>query len=173
MRLLQVGDSIVDGLNSNAIAAPEDKSNASLEDESSKPAPRTLIERTTVLGRVNVKQLSAASDSIFTGPVTVKETSEGYVRFSCLPQGSQVPMQYQCITDVPDIRDLFTSVVYGQPGYAQLGSRCPKEIKTGAENGSEMGGFNHLYQPRREACLKDALNQYFPYGLKPGVFYVN
>ncbi|MCU0286339.1 MAG: phage tail protein [Acidobacteria bacterium] len=159
IRQLYVGDSIIDGRHINSAAIV---------------APTVILERTTVLGAADIKQLSAATDVIFTGPLNVQRTSEGYIRFSYLPEGSRVPvMEYKCIKGHLNISDLFTTVEYGRPGFAQLGSRCPKEIKVGAENESEIGAFNHLYQARRQACLKDALNQYFPYGLKPGVFYVN
>jgi hypothetical protein len=71
------------------------------------------------------------------------------------------------------MRPSFTSEVYGHPGYAQLGLRCPGEIQNGAENDSEMGVFNHLYQSQRRAELRLALAEFLPFGQEAGVFYVN
>ena len=45
----------------------------------------------------------------------------------------------------------FTSEDYGQPSYAQLSLTCPIEIRTGAEDGSEMGAFSFLKHAQREA----------------------
>jgi hypothetical protein len=48
----------------------------------------------------------------------------------------------------------------------------PVQIRTGAEDGSEMGVFCHLKQPQREANLRDALNEYLRSGLEAGILYV-
>jgi hypothetical protein len=66
----------------------------------------------------------------------------------------------------------FTSTRYGQPAYAQLHLACPRQIRTGAEDGSEMGAFAHLKQPQREANLRLRLEEYLPFGLEPGLIYV-
>jgi hypothetical protein len=66
----------------------------------------------------------------------------------------------------------FTSTNYGQPAYAQLRLRCPQEIRTGAEDGSEMGVFCHVKQPQRESNLRIRLDEYLPFGLEAGVVYV-
>ena len=66
----------------------------------------------------------------------------------------------------------FTSTRYGQPAYAQLHLACPRQIRTGAEDGAEMGAFCHLKQPQREANLRLRLDEYLPFGLEPGIVYV-
>ena len=67
----------------------------------------------------------------------------------------------------------FTSVNYGDPGYAQLGQACPPEIYTGAKDGSEMGVFSYLKRPQRQQNLETRLDDYLRFGLKAGIFYVN
>jgi len=62
----------------------------------------------------------------------------------------------------------FTSIDFGQPGYAQLSLRCADEIRTGAEDGSEMGVFSFLQQPPRETNLQTALDEYLRFGLEAG-----
>jgi hypothetical protein len=66
----------------------------------------------------------------------------------------------------------FTSTKYGQPAYAQLHLAAPVAIRSGAEDGSEMGGFCHLKQPQREVNLRLRLEEYLPFGLEPGILYV-
>lgn len=66
----------------------------------------------------------------------------------------------------------FTNVHYGLPGYAQLRHGSPVQIRTGAEDGSEMGVFCHLKQPQRETNLRIRLEEYLPFGLDAGFMYV-
>lgn len=66
----------------------------------------------------------------------------------------------------------FTAKNYGRPGYAQLRLTAPLEIRTGAEDGSEMGAFCHLKQPQRETNLRIRLEEYLPFGLVPGLIFV-
>ncbi len=66
----------------------------------------------------------------------------------------------------------FTGIHYGLPAYAQLAIACPAQIKTGAEDGSEMGAFSFLKQPQRETNLRVRLQEYLPFGLEAGLIYV-
>lgn len=62
---------------------------------------------------------------------------------------------------------------YGRPDFAQLRLSCPVQIRTGAEDGSEMGAFCVLKQPQREANLRIRLDEYLPVGLEAGLLYAN
>jgi hypothetical protein len=64
------------------------------------------------------------------------------------------------------VRPLFVSRRYGDPAFGQLEQRCPEQIRTGAESGAEMGAFEFLKQPQREANLRDALAEYLRFGLE-------
>ncbi len=161
--------------------------------------PGVTLERTTVFGGVLVKELTLASDVIFTFPVVAARRQSGCVRFSYFPDlGSQVPRRYRCQADIAftaraeqlglgsadelslgertlvrsKLKPSFTSIHYGDPGYAQLSSNCPLEIRKGAEDGSEMGAYNHLKQPQREVNLRIRLEEYLPFGLEPGIICV-
>jgi hypothetical protein len=70
------------------------------------------------------------------------------------------------------LKPFFESQQYGDSEYAQLERRCPVEIRTGGENGGEMGAFSFLEQPQREANLRGALTEYLRFGLEAGVFFV-
>ena len=73
---------------------------------------------------------------------------------------------------VARVRPAFSSRDYGDPAYAQLDLRCADEIRTGADDGSEMGVFSVVRQPQREANLGVAFGEYLPFGLEAGWFYV-
>jgi hypothetical protein len=68
---------------------------------------------------------------------------------------------------------VFTSVDFGDPGYAQLALNCAPEIHSGADDGAEMGVFDYLKQPQREANLRSSLDEYLRFGLEAGIFFVN
>ena len=67
----------------------------------------------------------------------------------------------------------FEAVDYGEPDYGQLRRECPIQIRTGAEDGSEMGAFCLLKQPQREANLRLRLDEYLPIGLEAGLIFVS
>lgn len=143
--------------------------------------------------------LSGASDP-WTHPVISDQNQQGCVRFSFVPLNAIVPRRYRCqpdlavtqaltAADVPKgslsnfkilaitaavqsrVRPAFTTLRYGQPGYGQLGSFCPEEIRTGAEDESEMGAFHDVFAPQRESNLKIRLQEYLRFGLEAGIFY--
>jgi hypothetical protein len=192
---LVIRDSVVDApaksgsLDSARAAIAADKNAVS-------PGPVTTLERVTVFGEVYVKILKLASEVVFTSMVLAEQRQEGCVRFSVVPDPdeSHTPRRYQCqpdlaiakkekelgrslFTDEHDqlvlrMRPQFTSRHYGQPAYAQLSFSCADEIKTGAEDGSEMGVFCMLQQPQREGNLSTALDEYLRFGLEAGIFLV-
>lgn len=49
---------------------------------------------------------------------------------------------------------------------------CADEIKTGGDDGSEMGVFSFLMQPQRETNLRTSLNEYLRFGLQAGLIFV-
>ena len=182
-------DCIVDGVRERALGGP-----------GATPGPHVTAERTTVFGVSLVRSLDA-SETIFTEPVQAERTQEGCVRFSFVPPGSRTPRRYHCQPDRAvraeterslaanpalstaeraAIRErverrvvpFFTVRRYGQPAYAQLHLNAPLEIRTGAEDGAEMGAFGHVKQPQRESNLRRRLDEYLPFGLEPGIVYV-
>jgi len=166
---IRVKDSIVDGRGKLTIKCYE-----------------LTAEESTIFGGAKVEKINLVSNTIFTGVVTAKRRQVGCVRFSYIPLGSKVPRRYRCQPEhLPDfiegangyfkqgIRPHFTSEKYGDPGYAQLGRHTPPEIFEGADDGAEMGVFNHLQQVHRIKNLKSCLDEYLRFGLKAGVIFVS
>jgi hypothetical protein len=96
------------------------------------------------------------------------------VRFSYVAPGSITPRRYRCVPDDahPGVLPHFTSLRYGDPGYAQLRRATDAALREGADNGSEMGVLNALFQPQRETNLRIRLDEYLRFGLHAGIFYV-
>ncbi|HEV3198227.1 MAG TPA: hypothetical protein VGZ73_09975 [Bryobacteraceae bacterium] len=184
-------DSIVDGLGNTAIADTG---------TNNQPGPPASLERVTILGKSFFRKITLATEVIFTDPAIAAQRQAGCVRFSFVPFQSITPQRYRCQPDLEiqtetekaeklgplttAQRDAivalvrarmvpsFTSIHYGDPGYAQLRLGCPVEIRTGADDGSEMGVFCHLKQPERETNLRIRLEEYLPFGLDAGIIYV-
>jgi hypothetical protein len=168
---LHIVDSIVDHAAGAAITAP---------------GADAQILSSTILGGASMRSLEA-SDSLFTDTLLVERRQTGCVRFSYMPDDSQTPRRYRCqpalalkeVTDpleqarvIARLHPAFTSTQYGHPAYAQLSLTCAEELRTGAEDGSEMGVFSHLKQPQREANLRTSLEEYLRLGLEAGFFFV-
>lgn len=168
---LRLVESIVDSTNGAAIVAA---------------GANADVQASTVLGSTTVRSLEAAN-SVFSGLIKVEQRQVGCLRFSYVPDGSRTPRRYRCQPDlalkdtrVPRKHDgirkqlspSFTSTRYGDPAYAQLSRTCAEEIRTGAEDGAEMGVFNGLQQPQREANLHASLAEHLRVGLEVGFFYV-
>ena len=66
----------------------------------------------------------------------------------------------------------FTSLRYGDPGYAQLRRATDASIREGADDGGEIGVMHPLHQPQRETNLRIRLDEYLRFGLHAGIFYV-
>jgi hypothetical protein len=166
------------------------------------PGPEIVIERSTILGDVHVRAMPLASESIFTGRVTVVRKQEGCMRYcyvnASLEPGedlehlSRTPRRFRCQPDLAmlaagslepnaetqkrireQIAPVFCATSYGHPSYARLASHCPEEIRKGAENGSEMGAFSHLREPQREANVREAVRRYLPFGLEMNIIYAD
>lgn len=159
------------------------------------PAAPADIQSCTILGSAEVYSLLASS-TIFSGAVQVARRQIGCVRFSYITS-TRTPRRYRCQPDLAlaalahrlgksvdqltaaersaeraRLAPAFTARQYGHPAYAQLSLACAAEIRTGGEDGAEMGAFNFLKAAQREANLGIALEEYLNFGLEAGVFYV-
>jgi hypothetical protein len=185
-----ISDSLIDTGSFNGLALGKNATDA---------CGAVTIVRSTVIGRVNAREAGLIENSILTGRVLTERQQNGCVRFSYLPVTSQVPPRYECQPDlaiaralasapkplsaaqqaelidgaVTAVQPVFTERQYDQAAWAQLHRLCPVEIRTGADDGAEMGVFHDLYQPQRESNLLARLDEYLRLGLEAGIIYEN
>ena len=139
---------------------------------------RISLERVTVLGGIDVEWLYASA-ALIAGFADVTNTQEGCFRFSAVlerldplqPIGpgnphSRVPRPYES-TFLAGTAGLFTSAVFGQPGYAQLSEDAPTPLQRGGGNGSEIGAFNGLLNPIKADSLRAKVDEFAPFGVIP------
>jgi len=151
------------------------------------PGGTLTAKECTVIGKVHAKVIDLVSNSIlfaalgvapgetWAAPVIAERRQKGCMRFSFVPNGSFTPRRYRCIPDAVHSQALphFTSRRYGDPAYGQLRQVTDLSIRTGAEDGGEMGVLHALFQPQRETNLRLRLDEYLRFGLHAGFFYAS
>ncbi len=165
---LEIRDSIVDG-------------QQLLRAVISVPAGRVTLRRVTVFGRLVAEELNA-SEALITGFTRVTNTQKGCFRFSAVLERSdpldpasahsRVPHPYESYF-VKDFSTVFTSKIFGQPGYSQLAASAPEFLLRGAENGSEIGAFSGLGNPIKLDSLRAKVEEFAPFGLLPVYVFEN
>ncbi|MCG8421419.1 MAG: phage tail protein [Proteobacteria bacterium] len=151
--------------------------------DGTRPGPHTTIEQSTVLGRVHVRAIARASDSLMLDPVRVEQRQIGVMRhcYVALPSPerdglSRPPAREYCIpasADDSELVPVLLSTEYGDPAFVQLAQACDRHIRMGAEDAGEMGAFHDARLARREAFLQTLLADYVPLGLTVDVFYID
>jgi len=152
------------------------------------PGAPLMADGVTIVGKVHAAGMPLVSNSLlhaglgpgdetaWPAPVVSERRQQGYVRFSYVPLEGLVPRRYRCRPSGADeaarLSPAFTSLRYGHPAYGQLGRRCPSEISSGADDGSEMGAYHDLYQPQRKGSLGVRLDEYLRFGLQAGIIRV-
>ncbi len=146
------------------------------------------VERSTIVGQVDVDTLELASDTIFLQKVTAKLAQRGCVRFSHVPFGSTTPPRFRSqpdlATSAADLSDaqkarirqrvfpVFTSLLSKDPAFGQLRLDCDEQIRRGASDGGEMGALNFLHNTQREDNLRASLDEFVRFGDEAGIFFV-
>ncbi|MEM9578059.1 MAG: hypothetical protein AAF999_13725 [Pseudomonadota bacterium] len=168
-------DSIIDGTD------PEQVALVALDSES--PGAAVTLEACTVVGKVHAREMPLVSNSVLLAaladadtwrvPVRAERKQQGCVRFSWLPLSSIVPQRFECQPEAGEafVAPDFSSRRYGTAAYGQLTAGTPMAIRSGADDGSEMGATHMLYATQRETNLRIRLREYTRVGLESGIFY--
>jgi hypothetical protein len=144
------------------------------------------VRGSTVFGATHAGTLHVG-DSLLVGRVEAARRQVGTIDYSFVPEGSRTPPRHHCQPDLalaaaPPERHAsiraglvpaFTSIHYGDAGYAQLTPSTPSELRAGARDDAEMGAFHLLYQPLRMTSFVETLRDYLPAGRDVGVFFVS
>jgi hypothetical protein len=134
------------------------------------------LERCTILGPAYLHRFEA-SECILDDRVQVEDAQHGCVRFSAWATGSTLPRRYESVEIAPKA-PVFTSVDFGQPGYAQLLTNADRAIVAGGQrpsiteggpNGSEMGAFAREMNAIKQRSLLIKYQEFMPLGLNPVV----
>ena len=141
--------------------------------------PAVALENCTVIGQVKTDTLTArntifdAAAAVATPHIQVRQRQQGCLSHCCLPAGSVTPRRVECVvTGAPGERPQFNALARQAPAYLQLADTTPAAIRSGADDGAAMGITHDLFQPHREALLREQLADAVRFGLEIGVFFV-
>jgi hypothetical protein len=166
--LIEIDDSIVDAQQTVPDAAGRRRAIVSLIGE-------VRMARTTVLGDVHADVLTA-TDCLVMGMVIAADVQHSCFRFSAASLAAVAPPleptprlpELFHVAPIDEIqRFFFTSLRFGDPGYAQLSALAPAELRTGAEKGSEMGAFSSQNLPIRLAGIIAKFDEFRPVAVVP------
>ena len=138
------------------------------------PVGEADLSRCTVMGTARLHRVNV-SESVLDDEVQVDDTQHGCVRFSAWSTGSVLPRKYESVEIRPQ-SPLFTSRIFGRPGYGQLldsvdqaivAGGTDATIAEGAEDGSEMGAYARERVPIKRRSLAIKFDEYMPLGLTP------
>lgn len=188
-----ISDSVVDGLSATGVAygAPGESGT-----DGTGAGGDVVFDACTVIGKVHTRVLTASNSILhaqlapgdkWTAPVRAVRRQAGYLRFSYVPTGSQVPQRHKCAPDAAWAPGMpqdfatspalcvprFESLRYADPGYALLHASSPTLIRTGADDGGEMGVHHSRQLPQRVAGLWTRLDEYSRIGLDVGVMFAS
>ncbi len=140
------------------------------------------LEYTTVLDGLKAGRLQA-SDSIFADDVVVPgngdtdenndtiDMNEHCVRYSRVAAGTANLLTRFCTSSVPlfvelDFADGRRPAHFGEPGCGVLHPGCPRAIRSGAEDGGEMGAFHDRRYALALEAVSVKLQDFLPLGLE-------
>ena len=153
---IDIGDSIVDATDTSHPAVGTQRAGIA-------HAAVTIV-RSTIVGTVWTHVMPLAENSILLGNACVARRQIGCIRYCYVAEESRTPRRHRCQPDLvraaasaidsdfeaARVVPRFTSRRYGKPGYAQLADACAQpEIRTGADDESEMGAFHELFAAAR------------------------
>jgi hypothetical protein len=142
------------------------------------------IEDSTVIGKVRVRLMELASNTIFLSRLALHDTwkaalwcsrqQAGCVRFCFLPACAITPQQFHCLppesAEEGAFEPKFVILRYGHPSYGLLSGDTPMAIWTGADNSSQIGVYNFLQETEAVRNVQLRAQEYVPFGLETGVF---
>jgi len=142
------------------------------------------IEDSTVIGKVHVRLMELASNTIFLAQLARQDRwlaalwcsrlQAGCIRFCFLPAVVLAPRRYECLPADSSQEGLllpqFVSLRYGTPSYCLLSGDVPLDVWTGADNGSQMGVYYMLQETQAVRNVQLRAQEYVPFGLETGVF---
>ena len=176
---LTVADGIVDGGAASGVAVAGPPASGADVGNGTAAGGDATFTACTVIGSVHADHLDA-TDTAFVAAlpagdarvatVRARRRQEGCVRFSVLPPDAQTGRRYRCVEDVGP---RFTSLRFGDAGYAQLRRTTADAIRRGAHDEGEIGATHALYAPQREDNMGLRLEEYLRFGLEAGVVFAS
>ena len=106
-----------------------------------------------------------------------RRTQGGCVRFCYVPDGSRVPRRYRCLPEFAikagaepkRVKPYLVSLDRASPWYGQLHPLAHPSLRTGGEDGGEIGAFRAPSSALLEANVGATLDEYLRLGMAAGL----
>jgi hypothetical protein len=118
------------------------------------------LERSTVIGDVTLHS-GYLSNLLLHGALALADTKASCLRFSRLPRPF-AEQGFSCTDAVP----VLVSLQFGDAGYCHLHPNSAAALRSGAEEGGEIGAFHRAGLPWRTQNVAVRLAEYMPAGLE-------
>lgn len=135
------------------------------------PRSEVAMSRCTIVAAslgalcLDVEKLDA-TDTLIAGRADVTDLQSGCFRFSARGVGSRVPHPYES-HELDELERLFVSRRFADPAYATLSPRAHAALRSGSEEGSEIGAFCGELGPIKFDSLRTKVEEYMPFGRLP------
>ncbi len=123
-------------------------------------AHAALLEYVTLMGDLSAETVTV-SNSILCGKVSFTDTANTCFRYSRYPKDTAAARSFLCSNALP----IFVSLQFGHPGYLYLSLNTSADLRSGGEDGGEMGVWYGAGIPLREQNVLLKLGEYIPAGL--------
>ena len=138
---------------------------------------RFIVQSSSLFGRVAPIRELWASSSLFSRPVVARRTQAGCVRFCYVADGSRVPRRYRCQpelavkagADARRVKPHLVSRDRASPWYGQLHPLAHPALRTGGEDGGEIGAFRSPSSALLEGNVEATLDEYLRLGMAAGL----
>ena len=167
LRLERVAVSDVSVNSSDSGTEPLLQAQDSLLSHPQTPNGLMQLEYCTVLQQTVVKTVQA-SDCLFMGELYsgtdfTTPPQDGCLRYSRIPaQPLGAIQQYKCTTEQP----IFYNTEWNQTGSAALHPATPDAIRTGAEDGGELGACHYQRYMLRIEAMREKLKEFLPVSME-------
>ncbi|HEV7642855.1 MAG TPA: hypothetical protein VGO50_02835 [Pyrinomonadaceae bacterium] len=137
-------------------------------------AGATTIQNVTILGRVRVASIEG-SGGIFKEILEAFDQQLGCLKFCYFADDTldhraygvnRLPTNFGCIFGI-DAKLIFTSEIFGEPGYCQLSLECDPRILEEGPGVDQMGAFNFLSEAHKWRNLRIRFREFMPVGIRP------
>ena len=141
------------------------------------------LNQCTVLGSLSVRAVDSVRNCLVTGSLECAHRQGGTVEHTYLGQPSRTPRRVHCQPDDALLRGAasfppvaeetvlvrlvpsFDSTDLGHAAYARMTLDAPVELRTGAEDGGELGALHDQWEAARAALLRRHLAALAPAGV--------
>jgi hypothetical protein len=156
---LEVTGSVIDGGSEFAVRA-------ATGDPEVAWGPPLTVQGMTAFGRMRVEEVTG-DGGIWLQRLEAHNNQKGCIRFSYVSGDADRIPPHHGVVFGPAVRLLFTSEVFGEPGYAQLRLVSDRRVLEEGPERDEMGAYGYLKNAHKWKNISIRYREFVPAGIRP------